>query len=479
MFGTEQALREQDYPRYLVNAIRSDSDAMLYQFVVKGFPSAEHGAPPWRSANGERALHRLWTVADEKEESLAEKDAAHASADEAARGVRKALRESQTQLMEQDAKLWYLWNEHEATRQSMGYRLLERYRRLVRWLLPPGSRRGRAYTNVRGLVWRCCALIFRSLRLIRREGIRRFVGKAATKLAKRSERPGDQEEPADTMPVPELDMRIKPLTFPSVATARISIVIPVYNKAVHTYNCLKSVLESSDGVPYEVVVVNDGSSDETATMLSEMTNVRVVTNTQNVGFLEACNRGMEASASQYVVLLNNDTKVGNGWLTALFETIDSDDSIGMVGAKLIYPSGKLQEAGGVVWNDGWTWVYGRDDDPLRPEYNYVREVDYCSAACVIIRRKLLERTRGFDSDSPPGYYEDTDLAFQMRSMRYRVLYQPRAQVVHRERTSSDTGTAERLQMEHRSRISGKMARSPVTRASAGRVGPVPGPRPAA
>ena len=220
----------------------------------------------------------------------------------------------------------------------------------------------------------------------------------------------------------------------------ISVVIPVFNKSNYTFNCLRSirdVLADSD-LNVEIIVVNDHSTDDTAEILAQVKGVRVLTNPKNLGFIDSCNNGAAIAQGQYLLFLNNDTLVSPRCFEELLLTFQNKADAGLVGAKLLYPDGRLQEAGGIIWNDASGWNYGRLDDPEKPEYCYLREVDYCSGACIMVPRELFNDLGGFDTRFRPAYYEDCDLAFQIRQAGYRVYYQPLAQVTHFEGVTSGT-----------------------------------------
>lgn len=253
------------------------------------------------------------------------------------------------------------------------------------------------------------------------------------------------------------------LVFPQADNPRVSIVVPLFNAASSTYAMLESLRACDSVVPYEVILVNDGSMDETPQLLEQIENVHVCVNEENMGFGKTCNRGAMMARGEYVCFLNSDTVVTPGWLDALVDVSATDSRCGAVGAKLISPNGRLQEAGSIIWSDGATTGYGRGADPFDPEYSYVREVDYCSAACLLVRRDLFNALGGFDDQYAPAYYEDVDLCMSIRGAGYTIVYAPCSVVFHLEHASSGHKDAMRLQERNRAYFISKWAASLLDR----------------
>jgi GT2 family glycosyltransferase len=302
----------------------------------------------------------------------------------------------------------------------------------MRWI---GGRaraaRARALAGLHGLrqVPRRTAI---AMTILRDEGPRALASRIARKLSG-----GARFRPA-AQPLVAPATAIAPLAFPKVDSPRVSIVIPMYGKAQLTYTCLASLAAETPLDLCEVIVVDDASPEPAAESLAVVDGVRFERNAENLGFIGSCNRGAEIARGEYVVFLNNDTVVTRNWLEALLAVFERHSDAGLAGAKLVYPDGRLQEAGGIVWRDGSAWNVGRNDDPDRPEFNYVREADYCSGACLMIPAALFRDLGGFDRRYAPAYYEDTDLAFAVRAAGRRVYYQPAAKVVHFEGQTSGT-----------------------------------------
>lgn len=232
--------------------------------------------------------------------------------------------------------------------------------------------------------------------------------------------------------------RVKAITFKPVPKPLVSIIIPAFNKLAMTTACLESLARHQDErVPAQIVVIDNNSTDDTP-FLKEVKHITYVRNTENLGFVGGCNSGLAHAKGEYIVFLNNDAEITENWLYELYDTIASRDGVGLVGSKIVYPNGLLQEAGGIIFKDGTGLNYGKFDQADAYQYNYTREVDYCSGASIIIKRSLLDEFGGFDKLYQPAYYEDTDLCFKVRKKGLKVIYQPRSVLYHIEGGTAGT-----------------------------------------
>jgi GT2 family glycosyltransferase len=224
--------------------------------------------------------------------------------------------------------------------------------------------------------------------------------------------------------------------FSPAAAPEMSVVIPVYNKVEYTAACLASIALNLPRVSFEVIVVDDCSSDATQALLPRWPGLRYARNSENLGFIGSCNRGAALAAGRFVCFLNNDTNVLAGWLDEIHWTLTQVERAGVVGSKLVYPNGELQESGGIVWRDASAWNYGHLGDPDAPRVSYLRDVDYVSGASLAISTALFRELGGFDMHYKPAYYEDSDLSFRVRQKGLRVVVQPASFVIHYEGVSS-------------------------------------------
>ena len=246
------------------------------------------------------------------------------------------------------------------------------------------------------------------------------------------------EETSTAVVMQGTEAEARSISLPTCDNPVVSVIIPVYNKVEYTLTCLQSIQKNPPETAFEVIVIDDCSTDMTAPLLALVKGLEVLRNTSNLGFVKNCNKAAQAARGKYILFLNNDTEVLPGWLDELLQTFSNYPDAGLVGSKLIYPNGRLQEAGGIVWQDASGSNYGRNADPDRPAFCYVREADYCSGASIMIPTHLFHQLGGFDERYAPAYYEDTDLAFAVRKAGRRVLFQPFSRIIHFEGISSGT-----------------------------------------
>ena len=384
------------------------------------------------------------------------------------------LRQVAAQLAHFQAERKELRRQLDGIYSSLMWRIMNRVRRLRDQLCPEGSRRGRVWASMvhwlktsgrpatrsrqspggsfdRVLTiaksmlpvaphrkYQLVSFVFTRFGFLfqQTESYRRWKDTQLPVLEKAENLPfSTQDHSLKPPPLIQLDRGgvtslVQSFNFSAVEQPLVSIVIPVYNHVEYTVCCLASLLKHVPQCSFEVIVVDDGSHDETPNILPAVENIGYCRNEANMGFLRSSNKGATLARGEYLVFLNNDTQVLEGWLDELVNTFQENADVGLVGSKLLYPNGVLQEAGAIMKPDGSAELVGLNGDPDRPEYNVVREVDYCSGACLLIQAELFKALGGFDDIYAPCYCEDSDLAFRVRKMGKRVLYQPRSVVVH-------------------------------------------------
>lgn len=262
-------------------------------------------------------------------------------------------------------------------------------------------------------------------------------------------------EPADTDPfslknaIKNLELnyealKLEPIFFTNHQRIKASVVIPAHNKVNTTYYCLCSLLLAKNDSNFEVIVVDDGSTDETKELDDIVGGITVLHNKVPLRFIGACNKGVEAAKGEYVVLLNNDTEVTSGWLDALIEAFETFDNVGLVGSRLLYPDGRLQDAGGIIWGSGDPWNYGHGQNPWDPRFSYARQADYLSGAALMTTKKIWNEVGGLSDYLKPMYFEDTDLSFKVRDAGYKTYYIPQSIIYHFEGVTSGTDISQGL-----------------------------------
>ncbi len=221
-------------------------------------------------------------------------------------------------------------------------------------------------------------------------------------------------------------VEVKPSRTHSLTLPACSIIIPVFGRAKFTKACLLAIERSvsAEDVPLEIIVVDNGSNDETPDLLSSLsssrTNVRVVRFRENLGFARACNEGARLGRGHYLIFLNNDTLPTPGWLEKMAALARRDAGIGIVGCKLLYPNGRIQHVGiAFDQNKSPRHIYRGFSADIHPA-TVCRDYQAVTAACLLMERELYWSVGGMD-ETFENSYEDVDLCLKVRSRGYRVV----------------------------------------------------------
>lgn len=220
----------------------------------------------------------------------------------------------------------------------------------------------------------------------------------------------------------------------------ISVIIPNWNGAHHLVECIDSLLAQTYA-DVEILVVDNGSTDTSLTLLATYPQVKVLPQMKNLGFTGACNIGLQVATGAYMVLLNNDTVVDPGWLAEIVEAFLRYPNVGLIASKMLlydqrtifHTAGDYVTLDGLAHNRGvWQKDNGQYDDPA-----------YMFSACggsAAYRRTMLDEVGLLDSDFFFSF-EDVDLAWRACLRGWRCLYLPSAVVYHKLKASGGGVTA--------------------------------------
>jgi GT2 family glycosyltransferase/ubiquinone/menaquinone biosynthesis C-methylase UbiE/glycosyltransferase involved in cell wall biosynthesis len=229
----------------------------------------------------------------------------------------------------------------------------------------------------------------------------------------------------------------------------VSVIVVLFNQAGLSLLCLRALAQSW-GVSFETLIVDNASHDRTPQLLARVDGATVLPQAENLGFLRAVNQAAAHARGQHLLLLNNDALVEPGTLLCAVQRLAREPDAGAVGGPILLWNGRLQEAGSIIWRDGSCLGYGRGQDPDDPAFRFVRDVDYCSGALLMVRRELFEGLGRFDEVYAPAYYEESDFCVRLWEGGHRVVYDPAVRVKHFE-FASDLGSGRSIELQRRNR----------------------------
>jgi GT2 family glycosyltransferase len=237
----------------------------------------------------------------------------------------------------------------------------------------------------------------------------------------------------------------QPLDFECVEPPALSVIVVLHDNFDLAMLALGSLRANYPG-GIELILVDAGSRDETRFITRYVRGARLLRFDTDIGYVQARYAALMGVTGPAVLFLGNDVELAPGAVATALRRLDSDPRIGAVGAKVIRLHGKLQGAGGIIWRDGTMLGYLRDASPLSPEANFVRDVDFCSSAFLMVRAAVVQRLEGCAEAFAPAYYEDADLCARIAQAGLRVVYDPSVVVHHYEYSTAANRRAAVLKM---------------------------------
>ncbi|UCH81556.1 MAG: glycosyltransferase [Nitrospiraceae bacterium] len=218
----------------------------------------------------------------------------------------------------------------------------------------------------------------------------------------------------------------------------VSIIIPVHNKIEFTIKCIENLARNTAYEPYEVIIIDNASSDGTREFLGSLEgDVKIISNATNLGFAISNNQGAKKAKGEYLLFLNNDTIPQPGWLESMVKVMKIQQDVAVVGSKLIYPDNTIQHAG-VVFDISDSALHiahlYKGFDRGRKEVNHIREMNAVTAACMLVKKNFFITVGMFDEGFLNGY-EDIDFCLRVREMGYKIIYTPESELYHYEETT--------------------------------------------
>jgi GT2 family glycosyltransferase len=215
--------------------------------------------------------------------------------------------------------------------------------------------------------------------------------------------------------------------------------------------CLLS-LRRQTGIPFETIVVDNGSTDGSADLAEIEFGARVIRNTVNRGFCAANNQGIASAKGDFIALLNNDAEAEPGWLEALHDACTRAPEVGMAASKVLVweEPGRIDKVGHLIFPDGQN--RGRGSGAVdHGQFDSEEEVLWPDGCAAMYRKSMLDQIGGFDEDFF-AYGDDAELGLRARIAGWKCIYTPRAMVRHHRGATMGKGSPERLLLIERNRV---------------------------